>query len=122
MATTWVEKGNLRGPKGDTGATGEKGDVGVGFRSANIELSASASVPLTNITPSDGIQTGDTLVDSVGALWQVASVSAGTSVTVFLMNGFQMHGVVKGYDSFVVLLDSDGKPIVTGKQEDDLKF
>ena len=34
---------------------------------------------------------------------------AGTSVTVFLMNGFQMHGVVKGYDSFVVLLDSDGK-------------
>ena len=34
---------------------------------------------------------------------------AGTSVTVFLMNGFQMPGVVKGYDSFVVLLDSDGK-------------
>ena len=34
---------------------------------------------------------------------------AGTSVTVFLMNGFQMHGVVKGYDSFVVLLESDGK-------------
>ena len=34
---------------------------------------------------------------------------AGTSVTVFFMNGFQMHGVVKGYDSFVVLLDSDGK-------------
>ena len=92
MATTWVEKGNLRGPKGDTGATGEKGDVGVGFRSANIELSASASVPLTNITPSDGIQTGDTLVDSVGALWQVASVSAGTSVTV----GAASVGSVRG--------------------------
>ncbi len=34
---------------------------------------------------------------------------AGSLVTVFLMNGFQMHGVVTGYDSFVVLLSSDGK-------------
>ena len=34
---------------------------------------------------------------------------AGTLVTVFLMNGFQMHGVISGYDSFVVVLDSDGK-------------
>ena len=34
---------------------------------------------------------------------------AGTLVTVFLMNGFQMHGVIGGYDSFVVMLDSDGK-------------
>jgi host factor-I protein len=34
---------------------------------------------------------------------------AGTLVTVFLMNGFQMHGVVAGYDSFVVFLDSEGK-------------
>lgn len=34
---------------------------------------------------------------------------AGTLVTVFLMNGFQMHGVVTGFDSFVVILDSDGK-------------
>ena len=34
---------------------------------------------------------------------------AGTLITVFLINGFQMHGVITGYDSFVVLLDSDGK-------------
>lgn len=32
-----------------------------------------------------------------------------TMLTVFLMNGFQMHGVISGYDSFVVVLDSDGK-------------
>ena len=25
------------------------------------------------------------------------------------MNGFQMHGVVKGYDGFTVVLDSDGR-------------
>lgn len=34
---------------------------------------------------------------------------AGTLVTVFLMNGFQIHGVIGGYDSFVVILDSEGK-------------
>ena len=31
-------------------------------------------------------------------------------VTVFLMNGFQMKGVIRGFDSFAVILDSDGKP------------
>ena len=31
------------------------------------------------------------------------------SVTVFLMNGFQMHGVIRAYDGFTVILDSDGK-------------
>lgn len=30
-------------------------------------------------------------------------------VTVFLMNGFQMRGVIVGFDPFVVLLQSDGK-------------
>ena len=30
-------------------------------------------------------------------------------VTMFLMNGFQLRGVVTGYDSFVVMLVSDGK-------------
>lgn len=30
-------------------------------------------------------------------------------LTVFLMNGFQMRGVVRGFDSFTVVLDSDGK-------------
>lgn len=30
-------------------------------------------------------------------------------VTVFLVNGFQMRGSVTGFDSFVVMLESDGK-------------
>ena len=30
-------------------------------------------------------------------------------VTVFLMNGFQMKGVVTGFDNFVVCLISEGK-------------
>ena len=34
---------------------------------------------------------------------------SGGLVTIFLMNGFQLHGVITGYDSFAVLLNSDGK-------------
>ncbi len=30
-------------------------------------------------------------------------------VTLFLMNGFQMRGVIRGFDSFVVVLDVDGR-------------
>ena len=30
-------------------------------------------------------------------------------VTVFLMNGFQMKGILKAFDGFTVILDSDGK-------------
>ncbi len=31
------------------------------------------------------------------------------SLTVFLMNGFQMRGLVTGYDNFTVVLDCEGK-------------
>ena len=30
-------------------------------------------------------------------------------VTLFLMNGFQLRGMVAGYDNFVVVLVTDGK-------------
>ena len=30
-------------------------------------------------------------------------------ITVFLMNGFQFRGVVKGFDAFTVVLDTEGK-------------
>ena len=32
-----------------------------------------------------------------------------TPVTMFLMNGFQMKGVVTGFDSFIVVLSSEGR-------------
>lgn len=34
---------------------------------------------------------------------------AKTPLTVFLVNGFQMRGVVTGFDSFTVVLESEGK-------------
>ena len=32
-----------------------------------------------------------------------------TVVPMFLTNGFQLHGVVKGFDGFTVVLDSEGR-------------
>ena len=31
------------------------------------------------------------------------------SVTVFLTNGFQLRGIVKAFDNFTILLETDGK-------------
>ena len=31
------------------------------------------------------------------------------ALTMFLMNGFQLRGFIRGFDGFTVILDSDGK-------------
>ena len=36
-------------------------------------------------------------------------------VTMFLMNGFQLRGIITGFDAFVVVLDSDGRQQVIYK-------
>ena len=36
-------------------------------------------------------------------------------VTLFLMNGFQLRGVVRSFDSFVVLIDADGRQLMIYK-------
>lgn len=33
----------------------------------------------------------------------------GIAVTIFLVNGFQIRGTVKGFDNFTIILDCDGK-------------
>ena len=38
-----------------------------------------------------------------------------TIVTVFLTNGFQLKGLVRGFDNFVVLVETDGKQQVIYK-------
>lgn len=37
------------------------------------------------------------------------------SVTLFLVNGFQLRGVIRGFDPFVVIVDSDGKQMMIYK-------
>jgi len=39
----------------------------------------------------------------------------GIPATVYLINGFQLKGVVKGFDNFTVVLDSDGKQMLIYK-------
>ena len=34
---------------------------------------------------------------------------SGMPLTLFLMNGFQMRGTLSGFDSFFVVLETDGK-------------
>ena len=36
-------------------------------------------------------------------------------VTIYLTNGFQLKGYVKGFDSFTIVLDSDGKQMLVYK-------
>lgn len=38
-----------------------------------------------------------------------------TPVTIYLTNGFQIRGYVKGFDSFTVILDCDGKQMMIYK-------
>ena len=38
-----------------------------------------------------------------------------TPVTVFLVNGYQLHGIVSAFDSFVVFLDTDTRQQIINK-------
>lgn len=33
----------------------------------------------------------------------------GVAITLYLVNGFQLKGVLRGFDNFTVILDSEGK-------------
>ncbi len=33
----------------------------------------------------------------------------GVRITVFLVNGYQLKGIVKGFDNYTLILDSEGK-------------
>ncbi len=38
-----------------------------------------------------------------------------TPVTIYLINGFQLKGVVRGFDNFTVILESEGKQLLVYK-------
>ena len=37
-------------------------------------------------------------------------------VTIYITNGFQFKGIVKGFDNYIVILDTDGKQNMIYKQ------
>ena len=81
MALTWTQKGNLKGPQGETGAQGAPGEPGASYRACTVSLTANAQVSTSNIVPSAGIQVGDLLTDPTGAVFPVASLGEGTVQT-----------------------------------------
>ena len=42
-----------------------------------------------------------------------------TLVSIHLVNGFQLRGVVKGFDNFTVILDSEGKQMLVYAHRED---
>ena len=55
----------------------------------------------------EGIHMSDTINLQDAILREVCTDRV--PVTLFLMNGFQLRGIITGFDSFVVVLVSDGK-------------
>ena len=81
MALTWTQKGNLKGPQGETGAQGAPGEPGASYRACTVNLTANTSASTSTIVPSAGIQVGDLLTDPTGAVFPVASLGEGTVQT-----------------------------------------
>ena len=47
--------------------------------------------------------------DNLQDIFLTKARKQGVPLTLFLMNGFQLRGVVRSFDSFVVLIDADGR-------------
>lgn len=123
MALEWNQKGSLKGPQGDTGPQGAKGDPGASVRTASIDIADNSDVSVDVISPSTGIRAGDLLMDVQGSVYAVASVAegggtvhVGTASDVSLMGPQGPTGpagkdgtgvnILGGYDSFEELQEA----------------
>lgn len=79
MALSWNQVGVLKGPKGDVGQTGPKGEKGGSVRIATVDVTDNSDVAFSALTPSDGVKVGDVILDAMGQAYAVASVNAGAS-------------------------------------------
>lgn len=58
--------GNLKGPKGDPGTNGAKGDAGTSLHVANITVSSNSDVATSVLSPSAPMTVGDLISDTNG--------------------------------------------------------
>lgn len=79
MALSWNQVGVLKGPKGDAGQTGPRGEKGGSVRIATVDVTDNSDVAFSALTPSDGVKVGDVIFDAMGQAYAVASVNAGAS-------------------------------------------
>lgn len=74
--------GNLKGPKGDPGTNGAKGDAGTSLHVANISVSSNSDVAMSVLSPSAPMTVGDLISDNNGSLFTVTSIVNDTTVHV----------------------------------------
>jgi hypothetical protein len=74
--------GNLKGPKGDPGTNGAKGDAGTSLHVANITVSSNSDVATSALSPSAPITVGDLISDNNGDLFTITSIINETTVHV----------------------------------------
>ena len=80
---TWqATGGNLKGPKGDPGTNGAKGDAGTSLHVANITVSSNSDVATSALSPSAPITVGDLISDNNGDLFTITSIVNETTVHV----------------------------------------
>lgn len=74
--------GNLKGPKGDPGTDGAKGDAGTSLHVANITVSSNSDVATSVLSPSAPMTVGDLISDNNGSLYTITSIVNDTTVHV----------------------------------------
>lgn len=85
--------GNLKGPKGDPGTNGAKGDAGTSLHVANISVSSNSDVATSVLSPSAPMTVGDLISDNNGDLFTITSIINGTTVHVSnIISGVSFKG------------------------------
>lgn len=101
--------GNLKGPKGDPGTNGAKGDAGTSLHVANINISSNSDVATSVLSPSAPMTVGDLISDNNGSLFTITSIVNETTVHVSNVIGGVTFKGPKGDKG------EDGKPGADGK-------
>lgn len=115
MTNTWNQVGTLKGPKGDKGATGDAGPKGGSVRVASISVPAGGDVAFSALSPSDGVQVGDLVLDAKGSVYPISAVDAGRSTVRVgsAINGVSLKGP-KGETGAVGPKGADGTSVTAG--------
>lgn len=82
------------GPKGDKGATGDAGPKGGSVRVASINIPPEGEVSFSALSPSDGVQVGDLVLDAKGSVYPILAVDQGGSIARVgsAINGVSLKG------------------------------
>ena len=94
MANAWNQVGTLKGPKGDKGATGDAGPKGGSVRVVSVNIPSEGEVAFSALSPSDGVQVSDLVLDAKGSVYPISAVDPGRSTARVgsAINGVSLKG------------------------------